>query len=894
METREFEKEVRKIIQTDDLTEASNLLYGKLNDKFNLEFILVNFIKIINDIYIPKKNSNGQTTYEVDFNLAKSRMWNLIFLGELLRKKVLHSVDEEIFNKLRSNHDNKNSHLITPKQDEENSTLEELKQKKSDIKNVLTRHREKIVIKNYPQKSNEIKDQVKEDLILVLKLKNSLEHTSEGNFYQLSDDGKNLCINNIKKNGDAIDQNNTPFYNIQIPVKYIENFSSNSIVPYHLEKDISCKTDALMSKMFDMKEYSKKEKNNFLYRIKPEVTCYLLELFKGNDDIFCCVDPLVLLNYSKENLQTIVEYFGKKDILFHLPFIEPSKQEEFILKLKKFASKYTADFVLELKPQALANIDNLEEYIKKLGKDKTKKLLPSNFEIPFSQNQFVQQYSGDLIIYNNNVLEFAKQFEEDSIIQRCIFQNDIEKLMKLSDICHPSNLKYLPAPALDYPEVAKLFLKTFEKEKYGKNIIKKFDYKEFINPEGVLYIMKKYDITFLRNFLKSSNASVEELKKFEQDENFKSIIRTMPSNCFINYEVTKKYFKVFGMGIIRVLPNEVFLADYTDGIRHLIKLLGNNLYLLRKIPIEFYKNSSIVIDEMLRLFNFSLCRSLLQIENPKNLACIIYMSKVLPEYDHQVINNQIDDEKPNKEKLSNIDFWNFQKGIISPSMVATNNSKKLECLEEWAAKYFVVKNGQTLLEKQLKVPFSKGGSYEEYINRRQIFIKDLREKLGYYLNFNLNRRLRNSSSHAKFEEDVNSKNALQVHDGEKIVNDHSENDYEFEIICEPSVLFEYVVDIKKFLDGKLKEKSDDEIIIEIFNKVSSNSKIIELLKIYSLTEDEFNEYRQMVISGTRTLSQIIDIIRNSNNESFIQTKDNINIESSSSVEQIITPARIGR
>ena len=265
---------VQKVINTSDLGEASNALYG-------VDGININSDEYYNSIistFIQKKETiirKRDNKLIFDLNSCND-MWNIVFLGEYIKenddlyKSYNHLLSEmekinDQLKRIKDKHkkaSTKEEHL---KINEEYKKLESKfltkKEEEKRYKGVIKAFYEidwvKLENSNDELEKLEATKLLKQSINIIHKFRNSLAHGFDN-------EGKNLEINNEN-------------FMFSIPIEYLDGFNKGRIIASDDDKIVVEKTNAIISPIFEALEYDVYKIESFFYNVNPDYLGFLLE-----------------------------------------------------------------------------------------------------------------------------------------------------------------------------------------------------------------------------------------------------------------------------------------------------------------------------------------------------------------------------------------------------------------------------------------------------------------------------------------------------------------------------------------------------------------------------------------------------------------------------------------
>ncbi len=372
---------------------------------------------------------------------------------------------------------------------------------------------------------------------------------------------------------------------------------------------------------------------------------------------------------------------------------------------------------------------------------------------------------------------------------------------------------------------------------FSSMIFEKYDIIEKViqdySKEKALQFLKNIDFLYTEEMIDDSLNSLNlflrlneikgEMKEYHIDNYYDlPIDHFRTTNYDLLYEIIKKYgyeeaCKIDGFSYLRMANGNI------DNISELLKRVDYNWNRLDEFPFDLFKCDIDALNEKLIQYDNNTTKSIFGMDNPKCISLIIYMDKVLSEYDAFSIQN--DNEM--KNRLINIDLSLLKdnsgiKELLDKEMVDKDNAFKT-IVGNIAPNFYK----KSEIEQSIYLDSLKKKCYIAYED-------DIKDKLSSSINNDFIRHLRNAISHFRFR---------PVDDNCLILYDENENgDVCFEKTFNIKELFELTHSIERFLNNDLGDKSKD--LLDISSELGSGktNKIVltELLTIIN-SEKAANE-----------------------------------------------------
>ena len=747
---------VKKVINTSDFNEASNILYGNegifINGDEYFNNLVSNFIR--KKEYIIKRHGN-----KLVFDLKNyNDIWNVVFLGEYIKENdTLHKEYNKFLNELKELEDELDNivhkHKTATTKEEHESINEEYNTFKEQVnsKRDISDNYKKVIDTFYnidwvelENSSDEIEalnatNILKQSINIIHKLRNNIQH----GIAEVDDEIK-------------IDNDN---FNVTIPIEYLDGFTKGRIIANDKDQIIVERTNTISSPLLEALGYDVKEVESLFYNVKPSYLSYLLEKVDYN------YDKLYRMNINIFNNEKSFKYFIDNNINLECinsfneaAFENPKLAVELYnkgvdLHTLSSAAYENYEVACELIKNGI-NINKISDgafYNKnaallffKKGIDLTK--LPNSAFYNVGSTLVFRKLGNDIYNLPHCCYEFPKLTMElldrgisvdeisklpyiafeltDSTINLCKngidvtkvgyfafeFSENVLKLKRNSvDVHRISSQAFMDPDVVfnlinDDIDVYKLPDSAFKHveeiyklRNYGIDIYNLSEEAFFSAEETIELYQNKIDINKLswqafsdvKKTIELYNKGIDiyNLSKealFRADETIKLYqhgidVNKLPERAFIWAEETLKLHKhkinvyklpdeafrdsdktlklynsgidiynlpeisffdcnktisIFQHGIdLYKLPNKCFhYNSKINNIKHLLDLTDNNYEKLNELPEEFFECELSLVDEMYRIYNENVAKSIFGINNPKLIATMVYCDSILKNY----------------------------------------------------------------------------------------------------------------------------------------------------------------------------------------------------------------------------------------------------------------------
>lgn len=429
-----FEKEK----QSKELAEnyAREMLYGlnsiDLDSQKFFEQTLINFTRK-KEILIPKIYKEEKKKY-LYFNINKDwkSIWNIIFLGEIIKEQIISNLDIEV-------------------------DIDEISEKE-------------VIIENLPDgiKNKNIK-KLKQSIRLIQKLKDSINHKENFNTCEEISENGNRYIK-IENLGGSI-----PFKG-KILLTYLEGFINNKIIPLVEDKEIADNTDKVAYPLLEQLGYDPKKIQNFFYRTNPTLLNYILEKLDNEyHDLYKL--PIEIYSMDINDLKKLLNHVKVKNIksLIGIPGIA-FEEIQTTLELLKIVNK--VEDLVGLPEHVFWDLNSTFELLKHPKVKSLNSLKGLPFEIILNKDQMFKLLNHSKV----DKVESLKHFPKDAFS----LSQPLLKLLDYSKIKNIDDLKGLPKGAFWNIKLTKKIIKNEKK----KNELYKMSDIEFVYPKQIKRLLK--------------------------------------------------------------------------------------------------------------------------------------------------------------------------------------------------------------------------------------------------------------------------------------------------------------------------------------------------------------------------------------------------------------------
>lgn len=531
-------------------------------------------------------------------------------------------------------------------------------------------------------------------------------------------------------------------------------------------------------------------------------------------------------------------------------------------ELDKIADKYDIEVALKLDGKLLFDYDHVIRLIDLYGIDFVSKL-PNNLIVYSSVETLVEKYGKD------NVVKFPKDFFNKAVVNEAIKFIDkygIGIIGEFDSIFKSGILADYQLSSLD-----RLI------EKYGKDEIKKLDslYPLFIFNntnnlnEKIFNFIDLYGIETLKKIDRFSNViegnigmytvdvirkvpklifipydiGINCIERYGLDSLFNlndyvfcergfqllmkygpEIVSKLPGTAFENKSRTEHFIEKFGAEVTFNLLPEMFSSHFGNAqvnfydkfISSFLIFSGNDASAMRRIPCGILNHSLILLEDEQELvskitnvyttYNEAISKCMFGMENPKVIALMIYSFSVLGDYDY----NSIGQNKTFLKNLASIKLNDNDKRVVGMELENHTNRNELNDNAEDPCDSVFCKLINNLINY---------GKYDILENKKLDFEESSLVAIGRKINEDINRVLRNATSHFRFNEVRDAEGNL-IENKVKVYDINEKGVTTFEQVYDIDFLFEYISSIDQFLKSRLPDKMFDEILSDL-NSVES-------------------------------------------------------------------------
>ena len=683
---------VKKVINAKNLTEASDIMYGKsgikINTKEYYQSIISTFIKR-KEAIIRKENN----CLIFDLNNLND-MWNIIFIAEYIKEndillKQYKKLEEEIeeisieLSVVRNKHKNAKS---SEEHANINHEFQLLNNKLKFKKDMLINY--KGVIEAFYQydwvnfeNANEATLQLQEINVLkqainiIHKFRNSIEH-------EKIDEESTIKINN---------QN----FKIEIPTEYLDGFNKGRIIAHDDDEVIVERTNTITSPLLESLGYDIYSVESFFYNVETDTLSKFIDFFNYDMTKLYSLPPIAFkypdatiklyscgIDLSKisdgafRNPENAIDLYKKGfdlTILTRCAFSDPKMMIELREKNVDFTKLTDNEYLYYYLNIMHKNDPSYTKYgrrrrlknpigIIELYKNGIDVNLVDNYQFP---QEIVRRYENGLDInvskkkentVFDNIESISKTGENTSnyckdvvkLYEKGIDVTNIDSSL-LEDSDSVNSIIHLYDLGID---VTKLPYEAFE---YIEFVIK-------MNNIGI-------DVTRLPGYVFTSEENIDNVIKLHENGidlmKLKRVILETPLDVEnilflhnVGIDVTKlSYFALLfsdqaldlyekGIDITKISTNlwKKIDTNRTDSVYknmvYLLNVVDNDYEKLNEFPSEFYSCDVSLLDEMLKKYNINIIKSIFGINNPKIIATLIYCNSVLSKYQKE--NNDAD------------------------------------------------------------------------------------------------------------------------------------------------------------------------------------------------------------------------------------------------------------
>lgn len=298
-----------------------------------------------------------------------------------------------------------------------------------------------------------------------------------------------------------------------------------------------------------------------------------------------------------------------------------------------------------------------------------------------------------------------------------------------------------------------------------------------------------------------------------------NIVSKLPKTAFENMSRVEHFIDKFGTEVTLNLLPEMFSShcgnarvDFFDKfISSFLKFSGNDVSAMRRIPSGILDYSLVLLEDEQELvskitdaytvYNEAISKSVFGMENPKVIALMIYSFSVLGDYDY----NSIGQNKTFLKNLASIGLNDNDKRAVAMELENHTNRNQLNDNVNNPCNSVFCKLINTLIN------YGKDDILE---NKKLDFEESSLVTIGRKINEDINRVLRNATSHFRFNEVRDAEgnlieNKVQVYDINK------KGVTTFEQVYDIDFLFEYISSIDQFLKFGLPDKKFDEVLSDL-------------------------------------------------------------------------------